>query len=107
MSQSARCWPQVTNHFSAATNHHSLIPAQPSTSPGAGTLAMAQRLEKIALKANATRNSFLSRQRADAARARLAVSSDPEEQYDLTVALSQELVNAGDNEGALAIMEKL
>src|SRR5206468_3132343 len=32
---------------------------------------------------------------------------DPDERYELMVSLSQELLNAGDNEGAIAQMEKL
>src|SRR5438270_8797437 len=68
---------------------------------GAGTKAMAERLKQIAKKANPAHNPFLNRQRADLDRARLALSTDKDEQFQLTLDLSQELLNAGDNEAAL------
>ncbi len=74
---------------------------------GAGTRSMARRLEEVARKTNPDHNPYLSRQRADLAKSRLARTKDPDEQFDLTLSLSKELLNAGDNEGALTELEKL
>ncbi len=80
-------------------------PAKPYQGPG--TRKMAARLEQIAQSVKPMELRFLSSQRAELMRLRLATETDPLERYTLQTQFPVELLNAGESEKALVEFEKL
>lgn len=82
--------------------------AAPGGDPrGPGTLSMAQRLERLAARANPANNRFLSAQRAENLLQAAAQITDPDKRDELSFLLGTELLNAGRNSEALQQFDRL
>jgi hypothetical protein len=68
---------------------------------------MADRLDKIAQRANPMKNRFLNAGRVEALRSLLTSTSDPDERVRLTYSFANELLNSGRNLEALHEFEEL
>jgi hypothetical protein len=72
---------------------------------GPGTLSMAERLEKLAQKANPVNNIFLNAERAKLLQAEVAKATEPQQLQGLRFSLACELLDSGQNTEALQQFE--
>ena len=75
--------------------------------PAPGTLQMADLLQRIARQTTPVQNPFLSREQAELVRRQLATNQNPAQQIPLEFALGTRLLQSGDNEEALAVLDQV
>src|SRR5258705_9701533 len=75
-----------------------LFAAEAKSDPrGPGTIRMAQRLRALAEQSQPMNNRFLSSERVEILRGRLAAATDPEQRNEISFSLASELLNASRN----------
>jgi len=93
--------------FLSAESSLAASPESKADTRGAGTIAMGERLRKIAAQAQPMNNRFLSSERVISLQGSLAATTNPERRDELEYSLASELLNAGRNAEALNQFEAL